>query len=67
MILKKTIYLNDEKIFIGEEDFIVANLTLYPVTAEQSGSGHPHRGRVGTEKARILAVTGAENGIAWGC
>jgi PAS domain S-box-containing protein len=37
MILKKTIYLNDEKIFIGEEDFIVANLTLYPVTAEQNG------------------------------
>lgn len=37
MILKKTIYLNDEKIFVGEEDFIVANLTLYPVTAEQNG------------------------------
>ena len=37
MILKKTIYLNDEKIFIGEEDFKVANLTLYPVTAEQNG------------------------------
>jgi PAS domain S-box-containing protein len=37
MILKKTIYLNDEKVFIGEEDFKVANLTLYPVTAEQSG------------------------------
>jgi PAS domain S-box-containing protein len=37
MILKKTIYLNDEKIFIGEEAFIVANLTLYPVTAEQNG------------------------------
>jgi PAS domain S-box-containing protein len=37
MIMKKTIYLNDEKIFIGEEDFIVANLTLYPVTAEQNG------------------------------
>jgi len=37
MILKKTIYLNDEKIFIGEEDFIVANLTLYPMTAEQNG------------------------------
>jgi len=37
MILKKTIYLNDEQIFIGEEDFKVANLTLYPVTAEQSG------------------------------
>jgi PAS domain S-box-containing protein len=34
MILKKTIYLNDEKIFIGDEDFKVANLTLYPVTAE---------------------------------
>ncbi len=37
MILKKTIYLNDEQVFIGEEDFKVANLTLYPVTAEQSG------------------------------
>lgn len=37
MILKKTIYLNDEKIFIGEEDFKIANLTLYPVTAEQNG------------------------------
>ena len=37
MILKKTIYLNDEKVFIGEEDFKVANLTLYPVTAEQNG------------------------------
>ena len=37
MILKKTIYLNDEKIFIGEEDFKVANLTLYPVTADQNG------------------------------
>jgi PAS domain S-box-containing protein len=37
MILKKTIYLNDEKIFIGEDAFIVANLTLYPVTAEQNG------------------------------
>jgi PAS domain S-box-containing protein len=37
MILKKTVYLNDEKIFIGEEAFIVANLTLYPVTAEQNG------------------------------
>ncbi len=37
MILKKTIYLNDEKIFIGEEAFIVANLTLYPVTDEQNG------------------------------
>jgi len=37
MILKKTIYLNDERIFIGEEGFIVANLTLYPVTAEQNG------------------------------
>ncbi len=37
MILKKTIYLNDEQIFIGEEDFKVTNLTLYPVTAEQSG------------------------------
>ncbi|MBU4306243.1 MAG: PAS domain S-box protein [Acidobacteria bacterium] len=37
MILKKTIYLNDEKVFIGEEDFKIANFTLYPVTAEQSG------------------------------
>ncbi|MEI6614191.1 MAG: PAS domain S-box protein [Chrysiogenales bacterium] len=37
MLLKNTIYLNDEKIFIGEEAFIVANLTLYPVTAEQNG------------------------------
>ncbi len=37
MILGKTIYLNDEQIFIGEEDFKVANLTLYPVTAEQNG------------------------------
>jgi PAS domain S-box-containing protein len=37
MILKKTVYLNDERIFIGEEGFIVANLTLYPVTAEQNG------------------------------
>ena len=37
MILKKTVYLNDERIFIGEEAFIVANLTLYPVTAEQNG------------------------------
>jgi PAS domain S-box-containing protein len=37
MILKKTIYLNDEKIFIGEDAFIVANLTLYPVTADQNG------------------------------
>jgi PAS domain S-box-containing protein len=37
MILKKTIYLNDERIFIGEEDFKIANLTLYPVTAEQNG------------------------------
>ena len=37
MILKKTIYLNDEKVFIGEEDFKIANLTLYPVTAEQNG------------------------------
>jgi PAS domain S-box-containing protein len=37
MFLKKTTYLNDEKIFIGEEDFIVANLTLYPMTAEQNG------------------------------
>ena len=37
MILKKTIYLNDERIFIGEEAFIVANLTLYPVMAEQNG------------------------------
>jgi PAS domain S-box-containing protein len=37
MILKKTIYLNDEQVFIGEEDFKIANLTLYPVTAEQSG------------------------------
>ena len=37
MILKKTIYLNDEQIYIGEEDFKVANLTLYPVTAEQNG------------------------------
>ena len=37
MILKKTIFLNDEKIFIGEEDFKIANLTLYPVTAEQNG------------------------------
>ncbi len=38
MILKKTIYLNDEKIFIGEDAFIVANLTLYPVTADQHGA-----------------------------
>jgi PAS domain S-box-containing protein len=38
MILKKTVYLSDEKIFIGEEDFIVANLTLYPVTTDQSGA-----------------------------
>jgi PAS domain S-box-containing protein len=37
MILKKTIYLNDEQIFIGEEDFKVANLTLYPVTADPNG------------------------------
>lgn len=37
MIMKKTIYLNDEKVFIGEEDFKIANLTLYPVTAEQNG------------------------------
>ena len=37
MILKKTVYLNDERIFIGEEAFIVANLTFYPVTAEQNG------------------------------
>jgi signal transduction histidine kinase/CheY-like chemotaxis protein len=37
MILKKTIYLNDEKVFIGEEDFKIANLTLYPVTDEQNG------------------------------
>ncbi len=37
MILKKTIYLNDEQVFIGEEDFKVTNLTLYPVTAEQNG------------------------------
>ncbi|HSQ35575.1 MAG TPA: ATP-binding protein, partial [Candidatus Binatia bacterium] len=37
MILKKTVYLNDERIFIGEEAFIVANLTLYPVTADQNG------------------------------
>ncbi len=37
MILKKTTHLSDEKVFIGEEDFIVANLTIYPVTGEQSG------------------------------
>ena len=37
MILGKTIFLNDEQVFIGEEDFKVANLTLYPVTAEQNG------------------------------
>jgi two-component system NtrC family sensor kinase len=37
MILKKTIYLNDEQIFIGEEDFKVANLTLYPVAADPNG------------------------------
>ncbi len=37
MILKKTIYLNDEQVYIGEEDFKVANLTLYPVTAEPIG------------------------------
>jgi PAS domain S-box-containing protein len=37
MILKKTIYLNDEQIFIGEEDFKVANLTLYPVTGDPNG------------------------------
>ncbi|MBN2344811.1 MAG: PAS domain-containing protein [Candidatus Aminicenantes bacterium] len=38
MILKKTLYLNDERIFIGEEDFKVVNLILYPVTAEQNGA-----------------------------
>jgi PAS domain S-box-containing protein len=37
MILKKTVYLNDEQVFIGDEDFKVANFTFYPVTAEQSG------------------------------
>ena len=37
MILKKTVFLNDEQVFIGEEDFKVANFTFYPVTAEQSG------------------------------
>ncbi|MCU0237033.1 MAG: PAS domain-containing protein [Acidobacteria bacterium] len=37
MILGKTIFLNDEQVYIGEEDFKVANLTLYPVTAEQNG------------------------------
>jgi PAS domain S-box-containing protein len=37
MILKKTIYLNDEQIFIGDEDFKVANLTLYPVAADPNG------------------------------
>jgi PAS domain S-box-containing protein len=37
MILKKTIYLNDEQVFIGEEDFKVANLTLYPVAADPNG------------------------------
>lgn len=37
MILKKTLYLNDEQVFIGEEDFKVANFTFYPVTAEPSG------------------------------
>ena len=37
LILEKTIYLSDEKIFIGEDNFIVANLTLYPVSAEQNG------------------------------
>ncbi len=37
MILKKTVYLNDEQVFIGEEDFKVANFTFYPVTAEQNG------------------------------
>jgi signal transduction histidine kinase/ActR/RegA family two-component response regulator len=37
MILGKTIYLNDEQVFIGEEDFKVANLTFYPVAAEQNG------------------------------
>lgn len=37
MILKKTVYLNDEQVFIGDEDFKVANFTLYPVTGEQSG------------------------------
>jgi PAS domain S-box-containing protein len=37
MILQKTVFLNDEQIFIGEEDFKIANMTLYPVTAESSG------------------------------
>ncbi len=37
MILKKTVYLNDEQVFIGDEDFKVANFTFYPVTGEQSG------------------------------
>ena len=37
MILKKTVFLNDEQVFIGEEDFKVANFTFYPVTAEQNG------------------------------
>jgi len=37
MILRKTHYLNDEQVFIGEEDFKVANFTFYPVTAEPSG------------------------------
>ena len=36
MILQKTTFLKDEKIFVGDEDFIVANLTVYPVTAEQN-------------------------------
>lgn len=38
MILKKTSFHADEKLMVGDENFIVANLTFYPVTtAEQSG------------------------------
>jgi two-component system, cell cycle sensor histidine kinase and response regulator CckA len=37
MILKKTSFHSDEKLMIGDDRFIVANLTFYPVTAEQNG------------------------------